>query len=396
MGDGFFYAEGAERRGPVDLATLQRLLAEGKIARETPVFREGVETPMPAHAVAAFVGAAPPQTPRPGLLRSIGIRLSALAGVPQADDVPVRAVLMGDGDAGAARTPAEDVFAAGTSTTTPPLVDVPAGWPRPRVFWRVLIGALLTYVLLRLGLTEFDNPRFRPGLIVVGAFGVPLSVVVFFYEMNTPRNVSVYQVAKMVAFGGAAGLLATVFLGRVVPGTGVGALWPALLTGAVEETGKTLALLIVVGSLRFRWQLNGLLFGAAVGAGFAGFESASYADESRSVFTNIMWRAILAPGGHVIWTAMIAAAIWQVRGTQRFRFEMLLHGTVVRRWFVAVALHGVWDALLFPSWEILVDVVLLLVGWYLLFGIFKLAIAEVAAAKAAAAAAPPAPPPAQT
>ena len=63
----------------------------------------------------------------------------------------------------------------------------------------------------------------------------------------------------------------------VIPGSGVGSLVPALLTGATEETGKALALLIVLGSPRYRWQLNGLLFGAAVGAGFAGFESAGYA-----------------------------------------------------------------------------------------------------------------------
>ena len=50
-----------------------------------------------------------------------------------------------------------------------------------------------------------------------------------------------------------------------------------MLKGVLEETGKALALLVVVGSLRYRWQLNGLLFGAAVGAGFAGFESAGYA-----------------------------------------------------------------------------------------------------------------------
>ncbi len=388
MGDAFYYIDGGERRGPVDLATLQRLVADGNIPRETPVSREGVDVTVPAHAVAAFVGAgaaAPPQ----GMLRRLGSWISRAAGVPEAEDVPIGAVLL---SGGGTRAPDEDVFAVGTSTTTPDLASVSAGWPRPRVFWHVLVGALITYVLLRWGFTRFDNPKFIPGMIVVGAFGVPLAVTVFFFEMNTPKNVSIYQVAKMVAIGGAAGLLATLSISRLLGGSGVGSLGPALLTGAIEETGKALALLIVANSLRWPWQLNGMLFGAAVGAGFAGFESAGYAfqsDSANQLFSSIMVRAILAPGGHVIWTAMIASAIWQVRGRQPFRVNMLVHKTVLHRWAVAVVLHGLWDALLFPSEEILFDVVLLVVGWYVVFAIFKAALAEVAVAKGAAVAAPP-------
>jgi len=386
MTDAFFYVESGERKGPVDLAALQRLLADGKIARDAPVYRDGVDAPLPAHAVAGFVGASATSAPESGgIFRTIGRRLSWLAGVPQAEDVPIAAVLTGADD-GTKRIPDEDVFAFGTSTTTPPLEEVRTGWPRPRVFWHVLAGALVTYVLMRIGLTKFDNANFLPGLIVVGAFGVPLAVVVFFFEMNTPRNVSIYQVAKMVAIGGAAGLVATVTLSSVLPGSGVNSLGPALLTGVIEEAGKTVALLLVATSLRYPWQLNGMLFGAAVGAGFAGFESAGYAmGAGNAIFSNIMWRAVLAPGGHVIWTAMVAAAIWEVRGRERFRVEMLAHRKVIHRFVVAVVLHGLWDARVLPDEELLVDGVLLLAGWYVVFAIFKQALAEIAAAKAAAA-----------
>ena len=58
-----------------------------------------------------------------------------------------------------------------------------------------------------------------------------------------------------------------------------------------------------------------------------------------------------------------------------------MRAPVIHRWAVAVVLHGIWDALIFPKAELLVDGVLLLVGWYILFAIFKQAIAEVAAAK---------------
>jgi RsiW-degrading membrane proteinase PrsW (M82 family) len=107
----------------------------------------------------------------------------------------------------------------------------------------------------------------------------------------------------------------------------------------------------------------------------------------------LFWRNLLAPGGHVIWTAMIGAALWQVRGARAFEWSQLWHGVVVRRWAVAVVLHGLWDSnLLGEEWWLLKCLVLLAIGWYLIFGITKQALAEVATAQAAAATAPaPAP-----
>ena len=141
--------------------------------------------------------------------------------------------------------------------------------------------------------------------------------------------------------------------------------------------------------MRYRWQLNGLLLGAAVGAGFAGFESAGYAfnlassvDEALSM---IHLRGILAPGGHVIWTAMIGSAIWKVKGDKPFQFGMLLAPVVIRRWAIAVVLHGLWDTAIRPPW--IKWVVLSVAGWYIVLGIVTQALDEVAAAKKKAAAA---------
>ena len=197
----------------------------------------------------------------------------------------------------------------------------------------------------------------------------------------------------MLLLGGALSLVATVLLFDVIPGSGVGSLVPALLTGVTEETGKALALLIVLGSPRYRWQLNGLLFGAAVGAGFAGFESAGYALRAalgqRSVdaaLDSITLRALLSPGGHVIWTAMVGSALWRVKGDRPFAASMFLHRDVVRRGGIAVVLHGLWDAhlLVHPYLKLLVLVV---VGWYVVFAILKQALAEVEDARRAAGAA---------
>ena len=96
-------------------------------------------------------------------------------------------------------------------------------------------------------------------------------------------------------------------------------------------------------------------------------------------------RGILAPGGPVIWTAMIGSAIWKVKGDEPFHFGMLLAPVVIRRWAIAVVLHGLWDTAIRPPW--IKWVVLSVAGWYIVLGIVTQALDEVAAAKKKAAAA---------
>jgi RsiW-degrading membrane proteinase PrsW (M82 family) len=215
-----------------------------------------------------------------------------------------------------------------------------------------------------------------------------LAIVVLFFEMNTPRNVSIYQVGKMFLLGGALSLILTMIVLQIVPGSGSGGLLPAMLTGVVEETGKALTLLLMVRMIRYRWESNGLLFGAAVGAGFAGFESAGYAfmaalnDQSvGSATITILIRGLLAPGGHVIWTAMVGSALWKIKKDKPFSVGMLFHPTVLRRWTIAVILHGLWDTdIYFVPWFIQ-EPLLLILGWYIIFAILKEALAQVAAAQ---------------
>ena len=45
----------------------------------------------------------------------------------------------------------------------------------------------------------------------------------------------------------------------------------------MEETAKVLAMVVVARAAKYRYKLNGLLVGAAVGVGFAAFESMGYA-----------------------------------------------------------------------------------------------------------------------
>jgi protease PrsW len=403
MADRWYYAVGEERRGPFESAELLRMIRDGKLTRGTLVWTKSMADWAPAGSVSDLQDApwpaavrdetAPPIPKGPAvprvsagdMLRGVSRKLSSLADLPTISRMPVRQILIGGLTKATRAEDMEETFAVGSPTTTPPLSAIPDGWPTPRVFWRVLGAAIATYVLLRLGVTEFHNPI--PGMIVIGSFLVPLSVVILFFELNTPRNVSVYQVGKLLLLGGALSLILTSVAGRMLPGSGVGDIVPALLTGVMEETGKALALLIVVGNMRYRWQLNGLLFGAAMGAGFAGFESAGYAfnlaPTSDEASTLIEMRGMLAPG--VIWTAMVGSAIWKVKGDKPFEVSMLFAPVVLRRFAIAVVLHGLWDMSIRPTW--VKWIVLSVIGWYFVLGILIQALDEVASAKKKAVAA---------
>jgi len=415
MAEQWFYVVGDANKGPVDREAMLRRARDGRIQKSTFVWREGMKDWVAAGTLDFLFPpepAAPAPPPRPvapappvqqqvqpvqqlqpqrdlrGMIGGIGAKLSEVADLPTISNINVRDVLMGGLTQKTGEDDIEEIFVVGTRSTTPEITEVQAGWPSPRVFWRVLGGFIAAYALMRIGLSTFQNANFVPGLIVVGSFIVPLACVILFFELNTPKNVSIYQVLKMVVIGGALSIVLTLFLFRFLPGSGTGAIIPALLTGVGEETGKMLTLLLVVNSMRYPWQLNGMLFGAAVGAGFAGFESAGYAYRSGAgLFDSIFLRAILAPGGHVIWTAMVGAAIWKVKGNRKFELSMLFHPIVIRRWGIAVVLHGIWDCSI-PGipWFIQMPV-LSIVGWYLIFAMLQQAYSGLEQVKVAASAA---------
>jgi protease PrsW len=407
MNGQWYYVQNGAPAGPVGPDAFARLAVDGAVQATTYVWQEGMPAWRPAGEIPGLLPPPPPPLAMPlppipppsgrSILGEIGFNISRAAEVPTLSGVPIREVLLGGLQPGVTTSHIEDLFIVGTETTTPPLFAIPSGWPTPRVFWRIFFGAMAIYLLLLMGLRQFQNIHFAPGMIFIGSFVVPLSVVVLFFELNVPRNVSVYQVAKMILLGGALSLVVTLAVGAMVPGDGVGNVFAAMLTGVVEEVGKALVLLLMVGVARYRFQLNGLLFGAAVGAGFAGFESAGYAFrlllETSTVdaaTTNILLRGLLAPGGHVIWTAMIASALWKVKGDKPFHAGMLFHPVVLRRFAVAVVLHGLWDTSVWLIPPILWCVLLLVLGWYIIFGILKQSLAEVEEAKKAAEAAQPA------
>lgn len=274
----------------------------------------------------------------------IGQRITGLAGVEKIQGFSIGTMFS---DIFKKRTPeeVEDYLIVGTRTTTPLVHTVSADWPRPWLFLKAFTLSAAVYLLFYFAWEHFYNDNLIPGLIMVGSIAIPFSILIFFFEMNVLRNVSLYEVIKLLVLGGILSLIVSLFAYDLSKTNG----WVA--AGIIEEFGKAAALLLVVRRLRYRWILNGLLFGAAVGTGFAVFESAGYAlrygisGGADTMLEVITVRGILSIfGGHVLWTAMVGAALWRVRGDRPFAFEMLKDLQFLRVFAIAALLHAVWDS----------------------------------------------------
>ena len=226
---------------------------------------------------------------------------------------------------------------AGTSLDQANESNMLIKWEKPWLFWRVfLIGLfvisviyLMMFAAIQLsGGSGFSTlPVFNLTFIFIPPLIFPLVVMIFFWELNIPRNISVYQMLLYFLVGDLLSLILTIFLDQYVP---VG---PAAFAPFSEEPGKLLAAIFILWILSRKsgmkiYGLTGLAVGAAVGAGFGGFESVQYAYSSVAdilyeygipVFViNIdlfqvamesqFIRGVYAIGGHTVFCAPYAAA----------------------------------------------------------------------------------------
>lgn len=309
------------------------------------------------------------------------------------------------------REEVEEYFTTGTEKSTPGILEVSASWPKPWLFMRMMIASLVVYFLFWAGWKQFENPYLLPGLMMVGSFAVPISALVLFMELNVRRNVSLYMVVRLAFLGGILSLLITLAIDNLascgmLPNSDFG----ASSAGPMEETAKVLAMVAVARAAKYKYRLNGLLVGAAVGVGFAAFESMGYAlnlftdgtvagtiktiatekSKDLEVAKNIgvltgadvmldvvVVRGILSPLGHIVWSAIAGCALWRVINGQRFRWGMLCDERFIRLLLVPVVLHMVWNS---PFQLPLYGKYLLVgaVGWFVCLSLVQEGLHEIA------------------
>lgn len=182
-------------------------------------------------------------------------------------------------------------------------------------------------------------------------------------------------------YGGGVGvLIAAIFVPLLAPTL---TFTSALLVGLVEELSKILAVIWVTRDRKHVSELNGIIYGAAVGMGFAALESTGYAFaaflESQGslsmtvIFTLI--RGFLAPIGHRTWTAIFAGVLFAESRPFRYKLDYQVLGA----YLLVSLLHGLWDGMpiLLAGVDntlvvtLLSQVVVAAVGFYVLYRVWQ-------------------------
>jgi len=257
---------------------------------------------------------------------------------------------------------AEQLFIGGTQTTTPSLATVSDSPVKPWLFARVLLIFALTIAILAGSYFLFDGEKMYISLIFMSALAVPFSLLMMFFEINTFRNISIFKVTKIFMVGGVASVLT------------------AIIVAFIEETGKLVMIAYYVKRIQARFILNGLLIGAAIGAGFAAFETAGYAqDLGLSV---LLVRSISSLGTHTLWGAINGAALVMVKGDRSLAGPMFRDGRFLRFFGLTIVLHALWDMPLPFEWVRIG--LLIIVAWVTVLVLINAGLREIRTLRAGA------------
>ncbi len=236
------------------------------------------------------------------------------------------------------------------------------------LFWAALVGGIGGLIGLSVATVESHSTNLERLFIVCGSLLVPVLYVYYLDLRNHFVDPRWRTLATAFLLGGLVSAPLAIVLEAFLP-AGTGSPGPAFTTGLIEEGCKALPVLWFLRRKHknLRFQMDGIILGAAAGMGFAAIEDMLYGAAAfhhglTEVVATIWVREILAPFGHGTWTAIVVGTLWAVkeRGTIRIAFS------VAGAYLIAAALHGAWD------WEPFTGFGVLL--WFLLVGTVGLVV----------------------
>lgn len=374
----YYYAQNGHAYGPHSLIELHRMFISGQLSADVLVAASGdaewvslKELLISSSNIASSTGV--PKSPRGrNKQKSIFSFLDYVSGLPSAEPLPwgkiAQKCLATNSEANA-----ESIFLSGSNAEAVP-------W----VFSRILVGGLVAMAALYWGLNAFGNPNLIPGFFFVGCVTVPLATLVLLMELCINSRLNGYHVAKAVVVGGMLSIILTLIFNEL-PVVSNFAFIP-MLAGPVEETAKLIAAIFIARNwAKSRQVQDGIVLGAAVGAGFAMIETAGYIFQSYIVIndgvTFLDWhgavgtlaaRAIMSPFAHVLWTAVVAGALWHTSKGLNSKFSGLFSHVFLRIFIFIIALHAFWNSPFFlpfaDTFSAVVSKYLIigLSGWYIL------------------------------
>ena len=267
----------------------------------------------------------------------------------------------------------ENLFLCGMSTTTPKEQDLIEEWPKPWLYSRILMLFLLMYFTLEYMWKVYHNGNILMNIPIIGTLIMPITFMILLFELNVPRNISIAKVCKVFFVGGITSLFFTLLFNVLLPESNTMDVKTAIMVGIVEEAAKMLICAYFISKHKGRlFLLNGILYGGAVGVGFAVFESIGYAfrfgifegiNQILEIIQNQQMpdimnfyhafyvkmkevmeiRGFFAPGGHIAWAAVEGFAIVLALEGAKFTWNVLAKEKFLKIVWIPIVLHSIWD-----------------------------------------------------
>jgi protease PrsW len=228
----------------------------------------------------------------------------------------------------------------------PSIADARPRAPR-RTWLRMFLTGLVLWLLTVVVTFVTGNPNLVPTLVLLGSFLVPVTFVVWAFGRRHSGEVTAELLFSTFVSGGVLGVLAASLLESYLLHPSLGLF---LGVGLIEEAVKLLALAFLTRHLTHKYARDGLILGAAVGFGFAAFESAGYAftalftEQGLSLMQLVqteLLRGLLAPVGHGLWTAILGGVLFSASGREHFA----LTGRLLLSYLGVSVLHALWDSM---------------------------------------------------
>jgi RsiW-degrading membrane proteinase PrsW (M82 family) len=226
-----------------------------------------------------------------------------------------------------------------------PTFQTPRRAKRP--WLRVFLTGLALWVLTVLVILITQNPNLIPTLVLLGSFLVPVTFVIWAFERRDTGELTPTLVFSTFLTGGVLGVLAASLLETYLLHPSP---WLFVGVGLIEEAVKLVALAVLTRHLETKTVRDGMILGAAVGFGFAAFESAGYAFTAlftenglslMQVVQTELLRGLLAPVGHGLWTAILGGVLF--RASTRHQF--LVTYRLILAYLGVSLLHALWDSM---------------------------------------------------
>lgn len=199
-------------------------------------------------------------------------------------------------------------------------------WKTPFLFYKFFLYSFVMMILIFVCSYMYD---FGDALLVsIVPYIIPVTMLIFIWELNIPRNIPITDMIFIMFFSGIVCFLVIFFINDI---TGIDYADSSVFTAPLLSVVSKLLLVCIFLRKKSRgYGLNGILIGAAVGAGCSIMETADdlfylagYAGQITGVMGLIIVRILMVIGGPILWTASYAGALALAKGRETLKGKHL-------------------------------------------------------------------------